>query len=580
MKSVQKHISLIANAAFEEEDTSKFESTISDMIFCFLDEPTFYKLPIEIVSRCIKNSNENFTEKNVQFILANLSNAVNKDATKLIDPIKPCSSEQLAEAVSKVTSCSQLPAPIQIPESGFIQTQPPKPLEIYRQYDRACIEHARNRYANDIKEIMKIIEQSKQEATIGPENLAAEQEKAKKELEDQKAHYQDEEDQFQKKVDALQQRYDELLTKFDETPKQREYFLEYMSQQHEFLEERAKLEKKLNVEIAPIKSEVEGLVKKIQLQKDTERLLEEAEKHRHQNESNSKKQKKGKEQPKHEEPSKHNKPQGKPADDQEEMMKDLEEQEEDITKPLAIPENPTPVRAINKPKAAPLPTKITSIFDAILLHDVAEVQKFIQKKKSVVNERGKNRITPFTTAALENDLEIMKILFENGADPNIADGSGRTAFHIAASKDSKDMIQFLADIKANSTIKDKEGRKPVDIVREREIAHNTMQEACKNNDVRKLGEVLRKWPDMVSVKFRGGIAPLHLASGFDSSKICQKLLQWGADINALDDNGNTPLHYAVEYEAPHTARYLLRSAANATIKNKDGKLPLEMEEPQ
>ncbi|EAX94385.1 hypothetical protein TVAG_194710 [Trichomonas vaginalis G3] len=574
MSSVQTHLTQIAEAIKAGQDTTKLEQTVSDMIFCFLEQPIFYKLPIELISRCIKNSGEIFTEKNLNFILANLSNALNKDATKLFDPIKTCTADQLSNALSKIEICPDLAQPLPIPESDFIATQPPSPIELLRRYNDAQLELARAQFTKSIQELRDSLKTSQEEIAKGPERINEAQAIGNKQIEEKKAQFKQEEDELLKKVQDLEKRYDDLLVKLSENPQQREFYDKYMSLQHQYMQERTELEQRLNKEVAPLKAQVDSYVQQLNQEKEAQKQKEVQEVR--QAAANLRKQKKAKEQTKTEEQPKQQKQQKRKEETQEDMMEGLEEQEEDISVPLAIPEHPVPVKPINKPKPTPLPTKFTSIFDAILLHNIDEVKKFIEKKKSIVNERGNMRITPFTTAALEDDLEIMKILHENGADPNITDGTGRTAFHIAAAKESRKVIEFLADIKADISIKDKDGRKVTDIIREREESHNKMQEACKENDVRKLGDVLRKWPDMVSTVFRGGITPLHLAAGFDSQKICQKLLQWGADINAVDDNGNTPLHYAVQYDAPHTSRYLLRSAADATIKNKAGKLPLEM----
>lgn len=582
--SVKNHLDKIFELVNTEGDTARLEQTVSDMIYCFLANPDFYHLPIPMISRTIANSGETFTETNVKFILTSLSNAILKDATKSVDSIEIMSAEQLGALVAKVDQCPEMTSPLPVPESGFGQTAPPSSLELLRNYNKAQLESTRAKYEASLKDIRASIAKSQEDIEKAPERVKEAEEKAKLQLDEAKSKYQNEEETFQKKIDLLKSRYDDALNKLGENPEQRKFFEEYMEQQRAFLKEKSSLERRLNSEVAQIRTQVESYVKQAAIEKLAQELKAAAAQKEAQKEAqSSKKQKKNKDK-KVEEPKKEEKPQRnekKNQENDEDMMEGLvTEEEEDIDAPLTIPENPVPVRATSKPKTQPLPTKITNIFDAIVLGNVDEVRKFIEKKRSVVNERGNNRITPFTVAASASNLEIMKILYENGADPNVKDGNGRTAFHIAAAKESMEMISYLAEIKADIKIKDKDGRVPVEILQDRERSQNQLQEAIKEGDVRKLGEVLRKWPDLATHKFKSGITPLHLAAGFDTAVICEKLLQWGEDINVLDENGSTPLHYAVEYEAPHSARYLLKHAADATIKNKDGKLPLEMGEQQ
>ena len=69
---------------------------------------------------------------------------------------------------------------------------------------------------------------------------------------------------------------------------------------------------------------------------------------------------------------------------------------------------------------------------------------------------------------------------------------------------------------------------------------------------------------------------LHIAAGFNKTKMTETLLSWGADINAVNTDGNTPLHLAVLFEAYKTAKFLLEHGADATIKNNEGKTALEL----
>jgi ankyrin repeat protein len=51
-----------------------------------------------------------------------------------------------------------------------------------------------------------------------------------------------------------------------------------------------------------------------------------------------------------------------------------------------------------------------------------------------VNQRDRNRVTPLLDAMVTMDEEIVTLLLENGADPNVKDCAGDTALHIFASR--------------------------------------------------------------------------------------------------------------------------------------------------
>lgn len=63
-----------------------------------------------------------------------------------------------------------------------------------------------------------------------------------------------------------------------------------------------------------------------------------------------------------------------------------------------------------------------------------------------------NKRTPFMLAVKNNDFDIVKILLENGADPNIQDGTGKTPLIYAILKNNRDMVKLLLPISNNKTI--------------------------------------------------------------------------------------------------------------------------------
>lgn len=59
-------------------------------------------------------------------------------------------------------------------------------------------------------------------------------------------------------------------------------------------------------------------------------------------------------------------------------------------------------------------------------------------------------------------IEAIQLCLDAGVDINAANGQGQTALHAAAQKGFDKVVQFLADHGANLTVKDKQGKTPLD----------------------------------------------------------------------------------------------------------------------
>ncbi len=148
----------------------------------------------------------------------------------------------------------------------------------------------------------------------------------------------------------------------------------------------------------------------------------------------------------------------------------------------------------------------------------------------------------------------VKKFLEQGMDPNVRDGLGKTPLHYAAMYGYRDIAELLLDHGADPNARD--------------------------------------W---------GGQTPLHWAVGNGHVSVIELLLERGADPNARDANGNTPLHIAAiakyfsdeaelmfeiaprilgpagfPYDRTDVVRLLLEYGADPTIENHGGMTPLEL----
>ena len=122
-------------------------------------------------------------------------------------------------------------------------------------------------------------------------------------------------------------------------------------------------------------------------------------------------------------------------------------------------------------------------------------------------------------------LEIVKHMIEKGAEVNTEVSWGRTALHLAS---TKEIAKLLIEKGANPN--------------KREISHN--------------------------------YTPLHLASLFGYTEVANVLIEKGTDINAVDNFGKTALHLGLEKSHYPIAKILIENGADLNVKDKDGQTPL------
>jgi cytohesin len=173
-----------------------------------------------------------------------------------------------------------------------------------------------------------------------------------------------------------------------------------------------------------------------------------------------------------------------------------------------------------------------------VLHAAApypEITKFLINKGAGVNYRTKYGSAPIHKAA-GNSYKSLKMLLEEGADPNSTNSLGCTAMHYAAAADRAGSIKLLAGYGAEPSI------------------HSTQE----------------KKEYMVPA----GSTPMHLAARNKHPNCINALAGIGADINSRDSKGRTPLHYAALKNRPECVKALCDLGADINalenIKEKDG----------
>jgi len=229
-----------------------------------------------------------------------------------------------------------------------------------------------------------------------------------------------------------------------------------------------------------------------------------------------------------------------------------------------------------------------------------------------LNQADPDGITPMVNSIINGHYDVARFLLDKGADPNLADKTGRAALYAAVDMHtmpasnrpspseagneitSLDLVKALlahgADV--NAQLKTQQPyRTKVDRGNDTMLTTGTtpMLRAAKAGDTVVIALLLAKGADP-KLETRNGIDPLMAAAGLgtkeedtvgrrktekeviDSIELCLKA---GSDINAADSRGQTAMHGAAQKGWDQVVQYLADHGAKIDVKDKKGITPLD-----
>ncbi|WP_338966784.1 ankyrin repeat domain-containing protein [Spiroplasma endosymbiont of Lonchoptera lutea] len=168
--------------------------------------------------------------------------------------------------------------------------------------------------------------------------------------------------------------------------------------------------------------------------------------------------------------------------------------------------------------------------------------------------------SPLQYAIFHGNLDIVKLLLENGANINLQNNNGNNALITAVENGHTDIVKLLLKNGADINHQNKFGITPL-------ITAATYGEL----DIMKL--LLEKGAN-INHQNKFGITPLITAASHDKLEIVKLLLENGATINLTDKNGNTALITAATYGKLDIVKLLLEKGAAINLTDENGNTAL------
>ena len=173
------------------------------------------------------------------------------------------------------------------------------------------------------------------------------------------------------------------------------------------------------------------------------------------------------------------------------------------------------------------------------------------------------KVSPLISAALHGHNDVVQLLLDKGAEPNLSDQNGNTALLYAAFRGHLDVVQLLLNRGADVNMADYYGTTPLHWAAEighKHVVKLLLDRGAEPNKENRNGETpligaAKGKKDIVQLlldsgaepnipNHQTGMTPLHWAAWRGHKDVVQLLLKRGADPNIRTLYRETPLHYA------------------------------------
>jgi ankyrin repeat protein len=188
-----------------------------------------------------------------------------------------------------------------------------------------------------------------------------------------------------------------------------------------------------------------------------------------------------------------------------------------------------------------------------LLTDKDENNKTYNYIKKNINLISKFGYTLLSSASLDKEVEVVKLLLDHDADPNVNLSNGLTALHNA---NHEYIVHLLADKGGKINKKDRNGNTPLML-------------ACYRGDKNVVFAMIESGA-YLNEKNNEGITPLMIAAKNNNVKIIDILIKNLANINLTDKEGNSAFIWASKEKSFDAIRFLYYKGININHQNNLG----------
>ncbi|NWI62728.1 MYPT2 phosphatase, partial [Todus mexicanus] len=192
-------------------------------------------------------------------------------------------------------------------------------------------------------------------------------------------------------------------------------------------------------------------------------------------------------------------------------------------------------------------------------------------------------------ACIDENLDMVKFLVENGADVNQQDNEGWTPLHAVASCGYLNIAEYLISHGANVAAVNSEGDVPSDIAEEAAMKDMLLEQVKKQGadldlarkeEEQQMLQDARQWLNSGRIEDikqpRTGATALHVAAAKGYSEVMRLLIQAGFNLNVQDNDGWTPLHAAAHWGVKEACSILAEALCDMDIRNKLGQTPFDV----
>lgn len=191
------------------------------------------------------------------------------------------------------------------------------------------------------------------------------------------------------------------------------------------------------------------------------------------------------------------------------------------------------------------------------------IKMLVEDGKAIINDKSSYGVTPLIAAAAAGNGEVVSYLVEHGADVSAKDDLGKTALIYAANIDNPKLVSNLIKL----------DNKAVNLL---DNSGNTALIYSAQKGL--IGNIKVLLANGVQIDYRNpatGLSALSAAAAEGHSDVIRLLVRTGkADVNISDLSGRTPIFYAVEQNKPDALRTLLSLGANVNAQDNNGVTPL------